>query len=87
MTILSQISEKFEWLREPSVLFKRIKNKFNDSKFSIRDKKLIKRKIKDQVKERTIDIKAIWYHLPGKSLNMVRKQCKRLIHIKRWPKG
>ena len=60
-------------------LVQRVQKLANNQKFSVRDKKLLIRLVKNRPKEDQIDYEAVIYHFPGKSVEQLDKICKELL--------
>ena len=72
--ILKLIEKKFNWRNGRLGLLRRIRKIAKNSNFSVREKKLLRKLVNQQVREGYQDFKAILHFFPGKTIEMLQRK-------------
>ena len=65
--VLNIIKSKLGWKRSKNLLLTRIRKVGKNTKFSVRETKLLRKLINQQLKDGLTDFSAVLHHFPGKT--------------------
>ena len=72
--ILKTLKSELKWKRSKNLLLKRIRKIGNNSDFSVRENKLLRKLVNQQLKNGYADFEAILVHFPGKTSEMLEQK-------------
>ena len=85
--MLIKVESKFDWRSGRPTLLKRIWRVGTNTSFSVRDKKLLRKLVNQQVREGYKDFQKILHFFPGKTIEMLEKKYnEKFDYLKRYKK-
>lgn len=74
--------KEVSWISSPTKLVKRVQSLANESEFSVRDMKLLKRTLKKKYKNKKVNYEELMFQFPGKDINVLIQLSEEILNTK-----